>query len=225
MPTYSIGGAECMVLTRDDATCWVMYCHGNAVTLSDLSISGIPSAIANKCRCNFVAPAYPRRVSRGSAYDKEVIQSVRAVYDELCRDKSSPVYVMGRSIGVGIALGACEHRAPAGLGLVSGFASIKHMAPWALRWVVDNRFDNATCISHMPGVPILLVHGDADTIVPVDNVRLLANAAGSCTVEIVPRMTHLPGAREIHLIATKMAKLTDGHTTLLRAPHFLLWQA
>ena len=224
MPTYKVGDTECMVMTRDDATSWVLYCHGNAVTLSDLSLSGIPAAIVDKCRCNFIAPDYPLRVRKGKRYDDEVIQAVRSVYDELCRNKKEPVYVMGRSIGVGVALAACEHRAPAGLGLVSGFASIKHMAPWALRWIVDNRFDNTACISHMKSVPKLLLHGDADTVVPVDNVHLLACAGGSCTVEIVPRMTHLPDQRDIHLIATKMAALTQGHATPVQPPHYSLWQ-
>jgi len=214
-----------MVLTRDDATCWVLYCHGNVVTLSDLSISGIPSAVAERCHCNFIAPAYPKRMSRGRMYDEEVVQSVRNVYDELRSDPTAPVYVMGRSIGVGVALRACKHSEPAGLFLISGFASIKHMAPWPLRWVVDNRFDNATCISHMPTVPKLLLHGDADTVVPVANTHLLARAAGSCTVEIVPKMTHMPSAKDVHHIASRMAAFTHGHTTLVNLPHFLLWQA
>jgi pimeloyl-ACP methyl ester carboxylesterase len=212
-----------MVITRDDATSWVLYCHGNAVTLADLHASGIPAAIVNKCRCNFVAPAYPQRYSAGHVYDETVVAAVRNTYDKI-RDDTGPVYMMGRSIGVGVALRACLHHPPAGLGLVSGFSSIKDMAPWMLRWIVDNRFDNVAAIEQLKNTRKLLVHGADDEIVPVDNAHTLAQHAGDrCDLEIVPRMTHVPQPGDIALIARKMAEMMQVDNGIVPQHHYSLW--
>ena len=224
MPTYNVGGTECMVITRDDATSWVLYCHGNAVTLSDLHTSGIPAAIVNHCRCYFVAPEYPERYSTGHVYDETVVKAVRNAYDQICDDTKSQVYIMGRSIGVGVALQACPHRPPAGLGLISGFSSIKHMAPWMLRWIVDNRFDNVAAIEKLKDTRKLLVHGADDEIVPVDNAHVLAQHAGDdCNLEIVPNMTHVPQPRDISLISSKMAEMMQVDSGIVPRHHYSLW--
>jgi predicted peptidase len=224
MPTYSVGGTECMVITRDDATSWVLYCHGNAVTLADLHMSGIPAAIVHNCRCNFVAPAYPERYSAGKVYDETVVTAVRNAYEKIKVDTASPVYVMGRSIGVGVALRACVQQPPAGLGLISGFSSIKHMAPWMLRWIVDNRFDNVMAIENLKDTRKLIVHGADDELVPVDNANTLAQHGGEfCDLEIVPSMTHVPQPCDIALIARKMAEMMQADSGIVPRHHYSLW--
>lgn len=220
MPTYNVGGTECMVLARDDATSWVIYCHGNAVTLADLHASGIPQAVVKNCRCNFVAPAYPSRQHQGKHHDSDVVAAVRGAYDELKRADGAPVYVMGRSIGVGVALAACAHDPPAGLGLVSGFASLKNLVPWPLRWAIDNRFDNMNRMSNMSSVPTFVLHGEKDEVVPVDNARKLASTAGD--LDIVPNMTHIPDAQQVALIGQKMGVLIHNDQVPCEN-HFCLW--
>ena len=225
IPTYDVGGTECMVVTRDDAIGWVLYCHGNSVSLSDLHDSGIPRQMVEKCRCNFVAPSYPDKLHIGKGHDDAVVDAVRRAYDQLCTDSRGPIYVVGRSIGVGVALQACAQSAPAGLVLISGFSSIKSMAPWGLQWVLPARFDNIGAIRQMKGVPKLIVHGEKDELVPVRNAYALDDASDSCTLHRVADMTHIPSAENIHEICDCMSTLIQAHSTpSMRNPHYLLWK-
>jgi len=197
VPTYNVGGTECVVITRGDAVCWMVYCHGNAVTLRDLFESGVAHEIAECCKCNFVAPAYPVKDAYGARYDTIVIAAARAAYERVSLDSTAPVYVAGRSLGVGVALGACASRPPAGLLLLSGFASVRSMTSWAaLRCVVGDRYNNAEAIEadNLHGVHKLIVHGSCDSLVPPEHAMALSNAACNVQVHIVEGMEHNPGA-------------------------------
>lgn len=226
IPTYNIGGSECMMITRDDAKCWVVYCHGNSVTLSDLHLSGIPDQLVEACTCNFVAPSYPTRRLSGEAHDRAVVETVQKVYDRLREDITCPIYVVGRSVGVGVALGACQGRKPAGIALISGFASVKALAPWTIRWALPNRLDNIAAVRELKDVPMLIMHGDTDEIVPTNNSRQLAEQVPNCTLHIIKGMTHIPGANDLACICAGVQKLISGaglsNTSM---PHYQLWHA
>lgn len=225
IPTYDVGGTECMVVTREDAQCWVLYCHGNSVSLPELHDSGIPQRMVDSCRCNFVAPEYPVQSSTGSRHDDAVVKSARNAYDCLVRVSSSPVYVVGRSIGVGVALQACAQHRPAGLVLISGFASIKAMAPWGLQWALPDRFDNLLAIRTLHGVPKLILHGMQDDVVPPENATSLANAGDCSTIRMIEGMTHIPMAVHIGTMCSHIATLVDKtHRPHMPAHHFLLWK-
>ena len=224
IPTYDVGGTECMVITREDARCWVVYCHGNSVTLGDLHASGIPSAIVDACTCNFVAPKYPDKTSSGTAYDNAVVEAARRTYEQLSLDTSSPVYMVGRSIGTGIALQACANRAPAGIVLISGFSSVKALAPWGLRWLVPTRLDNIQAIKHLKGVPKLILHGQKDEMVPPENAKTLADACDCGSLHLVPDMTHVPTAADIHVICREMRSMVEQRHKPVMRHHYLLWQ-
>ena len=224
IPTYDVGGTECMVVTREDAQCWILYCHGNSVTLSDLHDSGIPQRMVDSCRCNFVAPEYPPQVFSGSRHDDAVVEAACNVYDCLSGDSSGPVYVVGRSIGAGVALQACAKRRPAGLVLISGFASIKAMAPWGLQWVLPDRFDNLHAIHALQNVPKLIMHGSQDDVVPAGNAALLAKASDCCTVHIIEGMSHVPMPDQIRTMCDHIATLVEAHRTPVMMHHFCLWK-
>lgn len=225
IPTYDVGGTECMVVTRDDAVGWLLYCHGNSVSLSDLHDSGIPQQMVERCNCNFVAPAYPDKLHSGQGHDNAVVDAVRRTYEQLCADTSSPIYVVGRSIGVGVALQACAQSIPAGLVLISGFSSIKSMAPWGLQWALPARFDNIKAIRKMQGVPKLIVHGEKDDLVPIKNAHALDAACDSCTLHRVSNMTHVPSAENIQEICRCMSILIQEHSApKVKHPHYLLWK-
>ena len=194
-PTYNVGGTECLVVTRDDATCWMLYCHGNAVTLQDLYSSGVASNIAEKCKCNFVAPAYPENASIGRTHDSAIVSAVRAAYDRICDDHGDQVYVAGRSLGVGVALAACCNRPPCGLLLLSGFSSLYNMVPMFVpRCMVGRRYENDKLIgeTQLEKVPKLIVHGTNDTVVPVHHASELAACAANTRLCIVSGMDHSP---------------------------------
>lgn len=194
-PTYNIGGTECLLVTRSDANCWVFYCHGNAVTLSDLYTSKIAQNIAERCKCNFVAPSYPSSVQSGTAHDGDVLTNVEAAYKRLVSDQTQPVFLVGRSLGVGVALQMHEHHVPSGIACISGFESVHSLLPCSpMRCLVSDRYNNTKAIASakLDGVPKLIMHGDNDTLIPVQHAERLYAAAQNAVMHIVPGMDHCP---------------------------------
>ena len=195
-PTYNVGGVQCLLVTRADAVGWLVYCHGNAVTLGDLYSSGIAKSISDRCKCNFVAPAYPDdSTCTGLARDEQVVGAARAAYERICDDYGEPVWMAGRSLGVGVALAACSRRPPAGLMLLSGFSSVSEMTSWqALRCLIGERYNNTKAIATdgLKGVPKCIVHGTADTLVPPSHARTLCSCASDATLCMIDGMGHCP---------------------------------
>ena len=196
-PTFCVGGTECLMITRADAVCWMVYCHGNAVTLHDLFNSGVAHAIADTCKCNFVAPAYPGKRSLGQAHDKAVVDAALVAYERLCEDSPLPVYLAGRSLGVGVVLGvcACARHQPAGLLMLSGFSSVRNMTQWSLlRCIIADRYNNAAALAlkDVSSVPKLIVHGTDDVLVPMEHALALDAAGSNVNLHIIEGMGHSP---------------------------------
>ena len=223
LPTFDIGGQECMMLTRDDACCWIVYCHGNSVTLADLWESGIPKAITESCRCNFIAPKYPDKDKYGESYDKEVIASVKRAYEQLQNDSQCPVYVVGRSIGAAIATQSCQESQPSGLVLISGFSSVRHLSPLGLRWLVPDRLNNLKGVESLSHVPTLIIHGEKDSLVLPENAEYIADAHGNADVVIIPDMTHTPMPANINAICNHIRKLIGKNSAIVARHHYLQW--
>lgn len=208
--TYNVGGSECLVVTREDATCWLLYCHGNSVTLDDLHASGVPQMLVERCKCNFVAPEFPVKSRSGRSHDEDVTNAAKAAYEQLCADYTAPVFVVGRSLGVGVALSACLHRQPAGLLLVSGFASIRNLAPTWLWYMLNDRFNNVKKVAHFT-CPKIIVHGNSDELVPVEHAHLLYKAAQNAKMELLP-MGHNPSNKNWAAIASLCSSLICTNT-------------
>lgn len=84
----------------------------------------------------------------------------------------------GRSIGGGVVCALARHRMPAALVLQSTFTSI---ADIARRWLVPSSlildpFDNAAVIEALD-VPVLIVHGRRDRLIPISHAETLARVA------------------------------------------------
>lgn len=214
-----------MMITRTDATCWFLYCHGNSVTLMDLWKSGIPTRMTNECCCNFVAPVYPCKDVQGRDYDAKVIKAVENTYKRLCSDTSCPIYVIGRSIGSGIALNSCSHREPAGIVLISAFESVRKLAPWGLRWFVPNRLDNVSALKDYSGVNKLIIHGQEDDLVPLHHAETLASTTNRAKLSIIPAMTHVPTPTNISRICDEIKTFISKHRNNAIRAHYSLWKA
>ncbi|MCE9557173.1 MAG: alpha/beta hydrolase [Planctomycetes bacterium] len=90
------------------------------------------------------------------------------------------IVLFGRSIGGGVMVDLATDGAR-GLILERTFTSIPDAAachyPWLpVRWLMRNRFDSLAKIKNYQG-PLLMSHGDADTIVPIELGRQLFDAA------------------------------------------------
>jgi hypothetical protein len=93
-------------------------------------------------------------------------------------DRERIVY-HGRSLGVAAVLALAVARPPRALILQSGFTSVTDMARGYLlpRAMVRDPFDNLAAL-RATTAPVLILHGERDTIVPPEHARALAAAAG-----------------------------------------------
>lgn len=101
------------------------------------------------------------------------------------------IVLFGESLGAGVALGAAVDDPPDGLVLRSPFTSLldvarTHYGP-VPAWLLRDRYPSIDRITTV-NAPILVVAGDRDEIVPYDQSRRLAEAAGAHLVTV-------PGAR------------------------------
>lgn len=228
--TYNIAGHECILKARDDALCWVIYVHGNAVTLDTLNGARIADNFVEKVKCNVVAPAYPAKTQNGQKYDDLVARSVAAVYNQL-HDTKAPIFLVGRSLGVAIALQACEfvEEPPRGIVCISGFDCIQARIPArysALSCLVGDRFNNIQAIASdkLKGVKKLIVHGTDDTLIPLSCARDLESAAGDAELEVITGMTHEPRPVEWDSIYSIIHKFMEPpEQRAIPLPSYELW--
>ena len=70
-------------------------------------------------------------------------------------------------------------------------ALVAHRYPWTpAGWLIHDRFDLLAKIQHITA-PMLIVHGDADRIIPIDHGRRLAEKALSARFVAVPGANHV----------------------------------
>ncbi len=148
--------------------------------------------------------------SEGRPLEADLYGDALAVYDRLAaradvdRDR---IVAIGRSLGSGVATYLATQRPLAAIVLISPFDSITavgqhHYPIIPVRLVVGNRYDS---LGRAPGirVPLLMVTGERDTIIPPDHSARLFEAWGGAKQAVV-----IPGA---------------GHNDLEESP--LFWSA
>lgn len=229
--TFDIGGHECIQVTRDDAKCWVIYVHGNGVTLDSLHSARLANKIVGHAKCNVVAPAYPAKLSNGPKYDNQVAACVNDVYQQLVDDTDAPVYIVGRSLGVGIALQACQtvRKKPKGIVCISGFDSIQNRVPARLSMLscaIGDRFNNIRAIAsdHVNNVDTLIIHGRQDQLIPVSCADHLFCATDNATLDIIEDMDHTPTPTQWKMLCLKICNFIDPpEAKSMRAPVYNTW--
>lgn len=105
--------------------------------------------------------------------------------------------VAGYSLGTGVATKVAAEHQPAGVILVAAYTSIADVAGDHFGWAPTNlltrdRFDSIDRIGRIHA-PILLVHGEEDTLVAVGQARRLAKSAERATFVIIPGEGHMVG--------------------------------
>jgi uncharacterized protein len=91
------------------------------------------------------------------------------------------IVYFGRSLGAAVAVELAAHQPPLGLVLVAPFVSLSDMARIlyrlpAIPWLVRGRYNSLTYINSIHR-PLLILHGDQDTVVPISQGRKLFGAA------------------------------------------------
>jgi uncharacterized protein len=161
---------------------FVVYFHGNGGNLSNWA--PIVSAIA---RQGYSVLAFDYRgygVSSGRPTEKGLYRDVDAVVDHVwTRMKpSAPVIYWGRSLGVSMAAYAATKHAPAGLILEAGFPDARSLfrAPSPMAFLALFSTYRFPAAEYLRGskVPALVMHGDADTVIPYEQGRALYERIG-----------------------------------------------
>jgi len=119
--------------------------------------------------------------SAGSPSEEGLVRDAEAAARWLDEQHAGAQVYLGESLGSGVAVGLAARRPPAALVLVSAFPSLVPIARSAYPWLpvgllMRDPFECASKLARLP-VPVLFVHGAADSIVPVELGRALHDAA------------------------------------------------
>jgi fermentation-respiration switch protein FrsA (DUF1100 family) len=171
---------QAWLLPHEHARAVVLYFHGNGGNLS----VWLP-VLAGIHRQGYTVAAADYRgygISTGTPSERGLYRDVDAVvaWAAPLRQPDVPMLFWGRSLGTTMAAYAATRTRPAGLILESGFPdarSVIRASPllFALSVFSTYRFPTASYAQHA-GCPILVMHGDADRVIPFANGRALYEA-------------------------------------------------
>lgn len=181
--------------TPADGDGLVIYFHGNAS--SPVDASRLRPHLAPRGHA-ILAPTYRGYPpSEGRPSEAGLIEDARAVWryavEELGHDPSR-IVLHGRSLGGGVATALAAEVSPRALVLEGTFASVSEVAAsrypmYPVGLLMRHPFDS---LARAPRVraPVLLVHGDADEVVPVAHGRRLAAAFPDARYIELPGLGH-----------------------------------
>ena len=122
--------------------------------------------------------------SEGEPSEQGTYLDARAAWLHLVRERGLDplsIVIVGRSLGGGVATWLAEHHPAAGLVLEATFTSIADVVAHAAPLPGIRRFVRLgyPSLERMPGLdlPLLVVHGRGDTLVPFEHGRALYDAA------------------------------------------------
>jgi fermentation-respiration switch protein FrsA (DUF1100 family) len=121
--------------------------------------------------------------STGSATEADNVADARRAYDALLREGVAPgsIIVFGESLGSGVAVRLAAERKVAGVVLDAPYTSVLELAaatyPFLpVRALLIDRYETTKYIARVK-VPLLILHGEQDRVVPVAMGRELARLA------------------------------------------------
>lgn len=120
---------------------------------------------------------------------KDAMAAARAL-DELGYPADRTIY-FGESLGAGVVAALQARRTPAGVVLRSPFTELAdvgaHHYPWLpVRLLLEDRFEVTEHLAHSE-VPVTVIYGDRDSVVPTELSARVADAAGSLVERVVIR--------------------------------------
>jgi fermentation-respiration switch protein FrsA (DUF1100 family) len=177
----------------------ILYFHGNG---GGLQHRAVQFARLLDAGFGIFAMSY-RGYSGSTGWPSEAANVADAVaaYDELRARgiAATDIVVYGESLGTGIAIQVAAQRDVRAVVLESSYSSITDVAA-NLFWYLPVRIalkDRYESLSHIKSVsaPILMLHGTADRIIPIEFSRRLARAAQSPV-----RYVEFPGCEHVNLL-------------------------
>ena len=159
----------------------VLLCHGNAGNVHDRAAHAILLAAEGLDVLLFDYRGYGRSAGRpseeGTYCDARAARTALLHEPDLNPDR---VLYLGESLGGAVALELANAHPPAGLVLQSTFTSIRDLArlhyPSLPGAFVPDAYPSLRLIRHLQ-VPLLVIHGERDEVVPSEHGRALYDAA------------------------------------------------
>lgn len=182
----------------------IIIFHGNASYPEDYGFLYAGWVVAGHGIVAPVARGYPR--SSGEPNGNGMLADALAVRDWVAKTyPGHPVFVFGQSLGTGSAVHVAAHRKVAGVVLVSPFTSmlalVTEKMPWLpVRLLLASPFRSDLDIPSVKA-PVLIFHGDRDTLIPIAHGQALAALAKSpVTFETVADAGHAEGLLQLPMI-------------------------
>jgi hypothetical protein len=156
----------------------LLYFHGNAGNISHR----LPKIEAFHNRLGLSILIFDYRGygrSKGVPGEEGTYSDARAMRAWIAERTSDPVVYLGASLGAAVATALATEEPPAALVLEAPFVSVQAMASATLPgsgWLFRTRYDTLGRISRV-GAPLLVLHGDADEVVPYRQGRAIFDAA------------------------------------------------
>jgi uncharacterized protein len=170
IPTRDGERLHAWLLPADTPRARILYFHGNGGNLSVWA-----PILAGLTPHGYTVLAFDYRgygLSTGRPSERGLYRDVDAVLDRGWRDadRRTPIVYWGRSLGTAMAAYAASIRPPDGLILEAGFpdarALVRSSPPLAFLALFSSyHFPTAELMRQVPS-PTLVMHGDADTVVP-----------------------------------------------------------
>jgi fermentation-respiration switch protein FrsA (DUF1100 family) len=178
-------------LSPDDHARTVVIFHGNGETMGgrvglaqDLRARGLGVVLAE-------FRGYGLAASSGPPDEAGLYRDAAAILDELERQGVGPqrVGLMGISLGTGVAAEMAARGRAASLVLVSPYTSVRAMAADVIPFLpagllCPDRFDTLSKATRIH-VPTLVIHGDADEVVPFGMGQQVAAAIPGAALRVV----------------------------------------
>lgn len=134
--------------------------------------------------------------SDGSPGEKELFADSLAVIDDMVgRYSPKEIFLIGRSLGSGVACYAAANKKVQGAILVSPYDSIENIARSAYPWLpvsllLKHRFNS---IAYLPRIacPLLVIYGGRDRVVPPERTKnFIDHIVGEKEVVFIKRANH-----------------------------------
>ncbi|MDY6804185.1 MAG: alpha/beta hydrolase [Cyanobacteriota bacterium] len=166
-----------LYLPNPQARYTILYSHGNAEDLGDI----LPR-LRDLRDIGFAVFSYDYRgygLSEGRPTVGGAYEDINAAYDYLRQELKVPaerIIVYGRSVGSGPSVDLASRMPVAGLVVESGFVSAFRVGIPVPLYPFD-KFPNINKIDKVDA-PVLIMHGDADEVIPFSHAKQLFAEAG-----------------------------------------------
>ena len=192
---------SCRFYRGQDEWPWLLFFHGNGEVVSDYDEI---SAFYHQRKLNLVVADYRGYgASGGTPTLTDLFKDAHLIYKEVTgelsrRNLRKNVWVMGRSLGSisGLELAYHYQNEMRGLILESGFPSVVRILSHLGIPVQGPGLEkiDRECLERIKKIflPVLIIHGERDSLVPLENAREIYRHLGTKEKEllIIPSATH-----------------------------------